>query len=64
MDRQTLLAHSQHRESEPQPYTVILTEAEAPNDAIRAVYESLGYELIEVPKLPVDARCEFVLGKL
>jgi predicted ATPase len=39
-------------------------EAEALHDAIRAVYESLGYELIEVPKLPVEARCEFVLERL
>ena len=41
-----------------------LAEAEALHDAIREVYESLGYELIEVPKMPVEARCEFVLGKL
>ena len=41
-----------------------LAEAKALHDAIRAVYESLGYELIEVPKLPVEARCEFVLGRL
>jgi predicted ATPase len=39
-------------------------EAEALHDAIRAVYESLGYELIEVPKLPVEARCKFVLENL
>lgn len=41
-----------------------LAEANALHDAIRSTYESLGYELIEVPKLPVDARCEFVLGRL
>jgi predicted ATPase len=29
-----------------------LAETESLHDAIRAVYESLGYELIEVPKLP------------
>ena len=28
--------------------------------AIRNVYESLGYELIEVPKMPVKTRCEFL----
>jgi hypothetical protein len=41
-----------------------LAETESLHDAIRAVYESLGYELIEVPKLPVEARCEFMLGNL
>jgi hypothetical protein len=43
MDRQTLLAHSQHRESQPKPYTVILTEAEAQHDAIRGVDYVWGY---------------------
>ncbi len=41
-----------------------LAEAKALHAAIRKVYESLGYELIEVPKMPVKARCEFVLGNL
>ncbi|RXK88385.1 hypothetical protein EST62_03260 [Chlorobaculum sp. 24CR] len=41
-----------------------LAEAEALHDAIRTAYESLGYELIEVPRMPVNARCEFVLGSL
>ncbi|NTV67282.1 MAG: AAA family ATPase [Chlorobaculum sp.] len=40
------------------------TEAEALHDAIRRVYESLGYDLLEVPRLAVEARCEFVLGRL
>jgi len=39
-------------------------EAEALHDAIRTVYESLGYTLVEVPRIPVEARLEFVLGKL
>jgi predicted ATPase len=39
-------------------------EAEALYYAILVAYESLGYELIEVPRLPVESRCEFVLGKL
>jgi predicted ATPase len=39
-------------------------EAEALHDAIRKVYESLGYNLVEVPKAPVGARCEFVLANL
>ena len=41
-----------------------LAESKALHAAIRKVYESLGYELIEVPRLPVEARCEFVLGRL
>ncbi|MBN1929198.1 MAG: AAA family ATPase [Chlorobiaceae bacterium] len=41
-----------------------LAEATALHDAIRAVYESLGYDLVEVPKAPVDERCEFVLETL
>jgi len=41
-----------------------LAEAEALHHAIRAVYESLGYKLIEVPKVPVDERCAFVLENL
>ncbi|AAM72163.1 MAG TPA: hypothetical protein DEB17_03800 [Chlorobaculum sp.] len=41
-----------------------LAEANALHNAIHAVYESLGYELIEVPRMPVEARCEFVLGRL
>lgn len=41
-----------------------LDEAEALHDAIRTAYESLGYELIEVPKLPVNKRYEFVLETL
>ncbi|HHE07548.1 MAG TPA: hypothetical protein ENL01_01285 [Chlorobaculum parvum] len=40
------------------------TEAEALYYAIHAMYKSLGYELIEVPKIPVYKRCEFVLGKV
>jgi predicted ATPase len=39
-------------------------EAEALHHAIREVYESLGYDLIEVPRITVEARCEFVLWKL
>jgi predicted ATPase len=38
-----------------------LAESKALHDAIRKGYESLGYDLIEVPKMPVDARSEFVL---
>jgi predicted ATPase len=38
--------------------------ADAVYYAIRMVYESLGDYLIEVPKLPVEARCEFVLGNV
>lgn len=41
-----------------------LAEAEALYYAIHAVYKSLGYELIEVPKIPVYERCEFLLGKV
>lgn len=33
-------------------------------NALREVYESLGYLLIEVPKLPLPARCDFVLAHL
>jgi predicted ATPase len=39
-------------------------EAEALYHAIREVYESLGYDLIEVPRVSVEARCAFVLGHL
>jgi len=41
-----------------------LSEAEALYHAIRMVYESLGYKLVEVPKLPVAKRCDFVLDFL
>jgi predicted ATPase len=41
-----------------------LTESKALHAAIRKIYESLGYDLIEVPRMPVEARCEFVLGNL
>lgn len=39
-------------------------EAEALHHAIRATYRSLGYDLVEVPKLPVETRCDFVLANL
>ncbi len=39
-------------------------EAEALYYAIHAMYKSLGYELIEVPKMSVYERCEFVLGQV
>lgn len=39
-------------------------EAEALHHAIRTVYDSLGYTLIELPKLPVAERCDFVLENL
>ena len=38
-----------------------LVESKALHAAIRTTYESLGYDLIEVPRMPVEARCEFVL---
>jgi predicted ATPase len=41
-----------------------LEEAEVLHHAIREVYESLGYDLIEVPRITVEARCEFILWKL
>jgi len=41
-----------------------LAEAKALHDAIRTAYGSLGYELIEVPKVPVDERYAFVLENL
>jgi predicted ATPase len=34
------------------------------HDAVAAVYRSLGYRLVEVPRLPVAERAGFVLGQL
>ncbi len=36
--------------------------AVATHDAVRAVYEGLGYRLVELPRAPVDARADFVLA--
>lgn len=33
------------------------------HDSIRKVYESLGYTLVEVPKLPVESRCRFLIDR-
>ena len=41
-----------------------LAESKALHDAVRKAYESLGYDLIEVPRMAVKARCEFVLRNL
>lgn len=44
----------------PQSYR----ESRELHDSIRKVYESLGYRLLEVPKLPVERRCRFLLDRI
>lgn len=41
-----------------------LTEAIAEYERLRAVYPALGYHVIELPKVPVEARADFVLQTL
>jgi predicted ATPase len=39
-------------------------EARRTCDAMIAVYSRLGYELVEVPKIPIDERADFVLANI
>ncbi|NDV79475.1 AAA family ATPase [Dysgonomonas sp. 511] len=39
-------------------------EAIATFEMMKTIYSELGYLLIEVPLLPVDERCDFVLGQI
>ena len=41
-----------------------LNEARRTYDALVATYSALGHDLVELPRLPVDARCEFILKRL